>query len=152
MAERHTIETYGRAPHDRNIWSTATERHTIETYGRHAWPILLSVLVISFIPLLWQLAQKSSFSLQSLHILVHWLFFNCTFRFYNCTNCDQLRVKICACVLRGDDVNRRYNRLRSGTSFQHLQRVKPKSGWKFSFRPTTLHLAIKCTFIQPTDN
>src|SRR6218665_3621625 len=45
MAERHTIETYGRAPHNRNIWSTATERHTIETYGRHAWPILLSVLV-----------------------------------------------------------------------------------------------------------
>src|SRR6218665_2908026 len=34
MAERHTIETYGRAPHNRNIWSTATERHTIETYGR----------------------------------------------------------------------------------------------------------------------
>src|SRR6218665_2686140 len=29
----HTIETYGRAPHNRNIWSTATERHTIETYG-----------------------------------------------------------------------------------------------------------------------
>jgi len=22
-------------------------------------------------------------------------FFNCTFRFYNCTNCDQLHVKIC---------------------------------------------------------
>src|SRR6218665_252134 len=41
-----------RTPHNRNIWSTATERHTIETYGRHAWPILLSVLVISFIPLL----------------------------------------------------------------------------------------------------
>jgi len=30
MAERHTIETYGRAPHNRNIWSTATERHTID--------------------------------------------------------------------------------------------------------------------------
>src|SRR6218665_976428 len=28
------------------------ERHTIETYGRHAWPILLSVLVSPFIPLL----------------------------------------------------------------------------------------------------
>src|SRR6218665_2065519 len=36
MAERHTIETYGRAPQNRNIWSTATERHTIETYGRQA--------------------------------------------------------------------------------------------------------------------
>jgi len=36
MAERHTIETYGRAPHNRNIWSTATERHTIDyvTPGR----------------------------------------------------------------------------------------------------------------------
>jgi len=71
MAERHTIETYGRAPHNRNIWSTATERQTIETYGRgpynrniwshtiarrrrrrHAWPILLSVLLAAFIPLL----------------------------------------------------------------------------------------------------
>src|SRR6218665_922770 len=48
----HTIETYGRAPHNRNIWSTATERHTIETYGRHAWPILLSVFQVSFNPLL----------------------------------------------------------------------------------------------------
>src|SRR6218665_456281 len=41
----HTIETYGRALHNRNIWPSATERQTIETYGRHAWPILLSVLV-----------------------------------------------------------------------------------------------------------
>src|SRR6218665_3204990 len=65
MAERHTIETYGTQPNNRNIWSTATECHTIETYGpqpnnrniwqtgwRHAWPILLSVLVAAFIPLL----------------------------------------------------------------------------------------------------
>src|SRR6218665_505939 len=59
MAERHTIETYGRAPHNRNIWSTATERHTIETYGRaphnrlrNAWPILLSVLIAALISLL----------------------------------------------------------------------------------------------------
>jgi len=36
MAERHTIETYGRAAHNRNIWSTAAERHTIDyvTPGR----------------------------------------------------------------------------------------------------------------------
>ena len=53
MADRHTIETYGRAPHNRNIWSTATERQTIETYGRHACPILLSVLQAPFILLLW---------------------------------------------------------------------------------------------------
>src|SRR6218665_1221757 len=54
MAERHTIETYDRAPHNRNIWSTATERQTIETIhshrapnnrnNRHAWPILLFAL------------------------------------------------------------------------------------------------------------
>src|SRR6218665_1890020 len=36
MAERHTIETYGRAPHNRNIWQTGR---------RHAWPILLSALL-----------------------------------------------------------------------------------------------------------
>ena len=52
MAEHHTIETYGRAPHNRSIWSTATESQTTETYGRHAWPILLSVLQRPFIPLL----------------------------------------------------------------------------------------------------
>src|SRR6218665_1893573 len=65
MAERHTIETYGTQPNNRNIWSTATERHTIETYGpqpnnrniwqpgwRHAWPILLSAFQAPFIPLL----------------------------------------------------------------------------------------------------
>jgi len=28
-------------------------------------------------------------TMQQLHIL------HCTFRFYNCTNCDQLHVKIC---------------------------------------------------------
>jgi len=28
------------------------ERHTIETYGRHAWPILLSVLQAALNPLL----------------------------------------------------------------------------------------------------
>src|SRR6218665_1252006 len=53
MAERHTIETYGRAPRaqptNRNIWPSRTqqkhmaERHTIETYGlaphnRNIWP------------------------------------------------------------------------------------------------------------------
>src|SRR6218665_2882015 len=59
MAERHTIETYGGAPHNRNIWSTAKQwKHmvhsqTIETYGRHAWPILLFGVVTAFIPLLW---------------------------------------------------------------------------------------------------
>src|SRR6218665_2614292 len=57
MVERHTIETYGRAPHNRNIWSTATERHTIETYGRHAWPILLSAFQVPFIPLLSPVGQ-----------------------------------------------------------------------------------------------
>src|SRR6218665_2600279 len=43
MAEGHTIETYGRAPHNRNIWQTGR---------RHAWPILLSVLLAVVIPLL----------------------------------------------------------------------------------------------------
>src|SRR6218665_3298509 len=63
MAQRHAhsqpIETYGLAPHNRNIWSTATERHTIETYGpqptnrlRHAWPILLSAFQLVVYPLL----------------------------------------------------------------------------------------------------
>ena len=52
MVERHTIETYGPQPNNRNIWSTATESQTIETYGRHAWPILLSVVVAPFVPLL----------------------------------------------------------------------------------------------------
>src|SRR6218665_2416521 len=58
MAERHTIETYGGAPHNRNIWSTAKQwKHmvhsqTIETYGRHAWPILLFALHAALIPLL----------------------------------------------------------------------------------------------------
>src|SRR6218665_3064092 len=60
MAERNTIETYGRAPHNRNIWSTATERHTIETYGRHAWPILLFALVSPFYTLLPLISQLRS--------------------------------------------------------------------------------------------
>src|SRR6218665_3709603 len=51
MAEPHAhsqpIETYGLAPHNRNIWPSTTQyKHMahsqpIETYGRHAWPILL---------------------------------------------------------------------------------------------------------------
>jgi len=31
-------------------------------------------------------------TMQQLHIL------HCAFRFYNCTNCDQLHVKICPAV------------------------------------------------------
>src|SRR6218665_786537 len=57
--ERHTIETYGLAPNNRKIWSKATERDTIETYGpqptnrlRHAWPILLSAFQLVVYPLL----------------------------------------------------------------------------------------------------
>src|SRR6218665_2341560 len=75
-AHSQPIQTYSLAPHNRNIWPsptpTATQykhmaqrriietyglAHTIETYGhtiagrrrrRHAWPILLSVLQLSF--------------------------------------------------------------------------------------------------------
>src|SRR6218665_1553829 len=61
MAQRHIIETYGRAPHNRNIWSTATERQTIETYGRHAWPILLFGLVTAFISLLTSVGSNLNF-------------------------------------------------------------------------------------------
>src|SRR6218665_604263 len=43
MAKRHTVETYGLAPHNRNIWQTGR---------RHVWPILLSAFQVSVYPLL----------------------------------------------------------------------------------------------------
>jgi len=43
MVERHTIETYGPQPNNRNRWQTGR---------RHAWPILLSAFQTAFIPLL----------------------------------------------------------------------------------------------------
>src|SRR6218665_2386875 len=49
MAEPHTIETYGLAPHNRNIWQTGR---------RHVWPILLSVLVPAVYPLLATIASQ----------------------------------------------------------------------------------------------
>src|SRR6218665_1632074 len=75
MAEPHAysqpIQTYGPAPHNRNIWPSPTrtasqykhmaQRRIIETYGHtiagrrrrgHAWPILLFALVLSVISLL----------------------------------------------------------------------------------------------------
>src|SRR6218665_3236519 len=48
MVHSHTIETYGRAPHNRNIWQTGR---------RHAWPILLSAFQVPFIPLLVTIAS-----------------------------------------------------------------------------------------------
>src|SRR6218665_963523 len=56
MAERHTTETYGPQPNNRNIWQTG---------WRHAWPILLSVLVSPFYTLL--LAP----CMQGVHSIVH---------------------------------------------------------------------------------
>src|SRR6218665_2437352 len=48
MAESHIIETYGLAPHNRNIWP----HNSRATVFCHAWPILLSVLHPVVIPLL----------------------------------------------------------------------------------------------------
>src|SRR6218665_3175933 len=79
QAHSQPIETYGLAPHNRNIWPSPTptanqykhmaQRRIIETYGRaprpqptntniwqtgrrHVWPILLFVLVSPVISLL----------------------------------------------------------------------------------------------------
>src|SRR6218665_3189323 len=48
MVERHTIETYGPQPNNRNIWP----HNSRATVFCHAWPILLSVLHPVVIPLL----------------------------------------------------------------------------------------------------
>src|SRR6218665_690912 len=52
MAQPHAhsqpIETYGLAPHNRNIWP----HNNRATVFCHAWPILLSVLVVAVYPLL----------------------------------------------------------------------------------------------------
>src|SRR6218665_145308 len=57
QAHSQPIETYGLAPHNRNIWPSAHNRN-IWPYNSqaavfcHAWPILLSVLQLAVYPLL----------------------------------------------------------------------------------------------------
>src|SRR6218665_2509518 len=48
MFLEHTIETYGRGPYNRNIWSYTIGRRR----RRHAWPILLFVPGLAVYPLL----------------------------------------------------------------------------------------------------
>src|SRR6218665_2927187 len=61
MAQRHAhsqpIETYGLAPHNRNIWPSAHNRNiwpynSQATVFCHAWPILLSGFQLAVYPLL----------------------------------------------------------------------------------------------------